>query len=110
MGIVDIEGVLDRSPGEVTGCTQTQLELVVDKVFIVCDSEPKLPVQIEDCSLPEGAPGAVSRDIRLNTRVLDLRTPQNQAIFQMQAGVCRLFREFLTSQGFTEIHSPKIIN
>jgi len=40
---------------------------------------------------------------------LDLRTPTNQAIFRLEAGVCRLFRESLTIQGFTEIHTPKII-
>jgi len=26
----------------------------------------------------------------------------------MQSGVCQLFREYLNSQGFIEIHSPKI--
>lgn len=28
----------------------------------------------------------------------------------MEAGVCRLFREILAAQGFTEIHTPKIIS
>lgn len=41
--------------------------------------------------------------------MLDLRTPTNQAIFRLEAGVCRLFRESLTKRGFTEIHTPKII-
>ena len=27
----------------------------------------------------------------------------------MQSGVCQLFREFLLGQGFTEIHSPKLV-
>ena len=39
-----------------------------------------------------------------------LQTVPNQAIFSIQAGVCNLFREFLTSQGFNEIHTPKIIS
>ncbi len=34
----------------------------------------------------------------------------NQAIFKIQSGVCTLFREFLLSQDFIEIHSPKIIS
>jgi aspartyl-tRNA synthetase len=37
------------------------------------------------------------------------KTTTNQAIFRIQAGVCRLFREFLESKDFTEIHSPKLI-
>eukprot|EP01116_Phalansterium_solitarium_P002835 TRINITY_DN1312_c0_g1_i1.p1 TRINITY_DN1312_c0_g1~~TRINITY_DN1312_c0_g1_i1.p1 ORF type:complete len:601 (+),score=228.22 TRINITY_DN1312_c0_g1_i1:75-1805(+) len=51
----------------------------------------------------------VSRDTRLNNRTIDLRTPANQAIFRVQSGVCQLFREFLSSEGFTEIHTPKLI-
>lgn len=45
----------------------------------------------------------------MDNRILDLRTPANQAIFRLEAGVCRLFRDVLTRQGFTEIHTPKII-
>ena len=41
--------------------------------------------------------------------MLDLRTPTNQAIFRIESGVCRLFRDTLSQQGFTEIHTPKII-
>lgn len=41
---------------------------------------------------------------------MDLRTPANQAIFRLEAGVCRLFRDILSRQGFTEIHTPKIIS
>jgi aspartyl/asparaginyl-tRNA synthetase len=33
----------------------------------------------------------------------------SQAIFRMQSGVCQLFRGFLRSQGFTEIHTPKLV-
>ena len=55
-----------------------------------------------------GLPG-VNLDTRLDARVIDLRTPTNQAIFKIQSGVCQLFREFLIKKGFTEIHTPKII-
>lgn len=52
----------------------------------------------------------VNQDTRLDNRVLDLRTPANQAIFRLEAGVCRLFRDILAHKGFTEIHTPKIIS
>lgn len=52
----------------------------------------------------------VNQDTRLDNRVLDLRTPANQAIFRLEAGVCRLFRDILANKGFTEIHTPKIIS
>ena len=31
-----------------------------------------------------------------------------QTIFRIQAGVCELFRSYLTEKGFVEIHSPKM--
>jgi aspartyl-tRNA synthetase len=51
----------------------------------------------------------VYQDTRLNNRVIDLRVPTNQAIFRLQSGVCQLYREFLLSKDFVEIHSPKLI-
>ncbi len=52
----------------------------------------------------------VNQDTRLNNRVLDIRTSTNQAIFRLEAGVCRLFRDTLIGKGFVEIHTPKIIS
>ena len=37
----------------------------------------------------------VNQETRLDNRILDLRTPTNQAIFRIQAAVCRFFREAL---------------
>ena len=51
----------------------------------------------------------VKQDIRLNNRIIDLRVPTNQAIFKLQAGVCRLYREYMMDNGFTEIFTPKMI-
>lgn len=52
----------------------------------------------------------VDQSTRLDNRVIDLRTPANQAIFTIQSGVVNLFRDFLNTQGFTEIHTPKLIS
>lgn len=51
----------------------------------------------------------VKQDVRLNNRIIDLRVPTNQAIFRLQAGVCAIYREFMISRDFIEIHSPKLI-
>merc|ERR1712012_1413595 len=58
----------------------------------------------------EGNFAKVNQDTRLDNRVLDLRTPTNQAIFRLEAGVCQLFRDTLAKKGFVEIHTPKIIS
>lgn len=44
----------------------------------------------------------------LDYRPVTLRNPKERAIFKLQEGIQRGFREYLTGQNFTEIHSPKI--
>ena len=71
--------------------------------------------QIEDAMRPEeedpeGLHIKVNQDTRLDNRILDLRTPTNQAIFRLEAGVCHLFREALRAQNFTEVMTPKLIS
>lgn len=46
--------------------------------------------------------------MRLNNRIIDLRTASSQSIFRIQAGVCNIFRSYLDAQGFLEIHTPKL--
>ena len=45
---------------------------------------------------------------KLDYRPVTLRNPKERAIFKLQEGIARGFREFLSAQGFTEIRSPKI--
>lgn len=44
----------------------------------------------------------------LDYRPVTLRNPRERAIFKIQEGIQRGFREFLISQNFTEVHTPKI--
>ena len=88
---------------------------MIVKVWVVSASDPQLPLQIEDAARKlteedEGNYARVNQDTRLDNRVLDLRTPTNQAIFRLEAGVCQLFRDTLAKKGFVEIHTPKIIS
>ena len=46
--------------------------------------------------------------VNLDNRPVTLRNPKERAIFKIQEGIQRGFREYLQSQGFTEVHSPKI--
>lgn len=45
----------------------------------------------------------------LEFRPITLRNQRQRAIFKLQEGICRGFREFLYGQGFTEIHTPKLV-
>jgi len=94
---------------------ETQIEQVTQRLKdVAADSEDgkKLTGELEALKKKlENTPlfPTVGMDTRLNNRVLDLRTPANQAIFTLQSGVCQLFREYLYNNGFVEIHSPKFI-
>ena len=44
----------------------------------------------------------------LDYRPVTLRNPKERAIFKLQEGIARGFREYLSKEGFTEIRSPKI--
>ena len=53
-------------------------------------------------------PAAVSKRTRLSNRILDIRSPASQAIFRINSRVSTQFRASLLSQGFLEIHTPKL--
>jgi len=113
--VVDVFGQVTIPAEPIASCSQSGVELQVQKLYCVSRSTPELPLQLEDASRSEAALAAdpelprVNQDVRLNNRIIDLRTPANQAIFRMQSGVCQAFRDFLRSQGFTEIHTPKLV-
>lgn len=114
--IIDLKVKVVSVPTKVEFCTEKDIELLPSEIFVVSQAKQSLPLQIEDASRPEKSndPNAlqirVNQDTRLDNRVLDLRTPANQAIFRLEAGVCKLFRDILTQKGFVEIHTPKIIS
>lgn len=116
--IVDVEGVLAVAPSPVESCTQSEVELKVTGIRAVHRASP-LPLEVTTASRSDAQIAAaeakgekmatVNRDTRLDNRVIDLRTPANQAIFKVQSAVSRLFREVMMREGFIEIHTPKLI-
>eukprot|EP00250_Pteridium_aquilinum_P033487 c5724_g1_i1 orf=476-2089(-) len=117
--IIDVEGIVDVPNASISGTTQ-QVELKGRKVFCVSKASAVLPFNLEDAARSEKdfqraeeqedlQYVRVNPDTRLNFRVLDLRTPANQAIFRIQSYVSMLFRQFLVNHDFVEIHTPKLI-
>ena len=113
--IVDVFGKLTLPEVPVESCTQKEVELKVLRIHAISRSIPRLPLLVEDAARAEPAEGeddgmaVASQAVRLDNRVIDLRTPANQAIFKCQSEVCKFFRESLLEQDFIEIHTPKMI-
>ncbi|XP_029394547.1 aspartate--tRNA ligase, cytoplasmic [Mus pahari] len=113
--IIDVEGVVRKVNQKIGSCTQQDVELHVQKIYVISLAEPRLPLQLDDAVRPEvegeeDGRATVNQDTRLDNRVIDLRTSTSQAIFRLQSGICHLFRETLINKGFVEIQTPKIIS
>lgn len=113
--IIDVCGVVIATPTPIEACSQKTVEILCREIHVISASAASLPLQIEDAARPEtnnedSLSIRVNQDTRLDNRVLDLRTPANQAIFRLEHGVCKLFGDILTEMGFVEIHTPKIIS
>ncbi|KAJ6503493.1 hypothetical protein C8R47DRAFT_1183651 [Mycena vitilis] len=114
--IVLVQGVVKKSPEPIKSASVQDVEVHVIQIHLVSGIDGRLPFSVDDASRPDTADEVASEqqfnrvllDTRLNNRVVDLRTPTNQAIFKLQSVIGDLFRQFLSSKGFMEIHSPKL--
>jgi nondiscriminating aspartyl-tRNA synthetase len=51
-----------------------------------------------------------SLEVQLDNRVISLRKPKVRAIFKIQEEIEEAFRNYLKNRGFSQIHTPKIID
>ena len=77
-------------------------ELRLDQVKVFSEPAEAMPLQISKYKLN------TSLEAKLNNRAVSLRNVRERAVFRIQEGITRGFRDFLYSQGFTEIHTPKL--
>jgi len=76
--IVDVEGVVRKVNQKIGSCTQQDVELHVQKIYVISLAEPRLPLQLDDAVRPEvegeeEGRATVNQDTRLDNRVIDLR-------------------------------------
>jgi aspartyl/asparaginyl-tRNA synthetase len=77
-------------------------EIIPYKIDVVNKAEAPLPLGVID---KVGA----DLDTRLNNRFMDLRKEDVRAIFQVRAKTIEGIRRYLTSEGFVEVSTPKIV-
>jgi nondiscriminating aspartyl-tRNA synthetase len=111
--IVDVRAEIMAAEIPVQSATIKDFELSIKELHVVSRAQD-LPFLVEDAGRGEAEAAStglpvVNQDTTLNFRWVDTRTPANQAIFRIQSGVCQLFREFLITRNFIEIHTPKLI-
>ena len=95
---IEVVGLVVESPRVGLGGVEVQLEGI-------------LVQSLADASLPIDLTGRVGTglDKRLDWRFLDLRQPENLLIFRIQTTAEMAMRQFWISEGFIEIHSPKLM-
>ena len=94
---VAVKGVvkkMDKAPGGA--------EIVPESIRILGAAKQPLPLDITGRTPAE-------IDVRLESRVLDLRSDRSQAIFKVRHVALKAVRNFLLKYGFLEVNTPKII-
>ncbi|OUQ81133.1 aspartate--tRNA(Asn) ligase [Flavonifractor sp. An100] len=86
----------ERAPG---GC-----EVAVEELDILSQPAQPMPVPLAKRKLN------LNLDTELSLRPVVLRSLRERSVFKIQEGLSRAFREYLTREGFTEIHTPKIVH
>lgn len=79
------------------------VEIVPIDIKIINTSESPLPLELETKKTP------ADLTTRLNARVLDLRKPENLAVFKIQARIIEGMQTFLNKSGFVQVYTPSLI-
>lgn len=97
---VEVTGVMAAEERAPEGM---ELRLTKIRVLSIPDYEEMLPLPIAKQKL------GTSLEAKLNLRPIALRNIRERAIFKIQEGILRGFRDFLHQEHFTEVHTPKIV-
>ncbi|KAI9838070.1 MAG: hypothetical protein M1819_006225 [Sarea resinae] len=112
--IVLVTGVVQKPKEEVKGAQIHDAEVFIEKIHIVTQMTEPLPFNVYEAELSRDKDNEqhhkshITDRTLLFNRIIDLRTPTSQGVFRINSGVCNLFRTYLDSQGFVEIHTPKL--
>lgn len=94
---VEIQGTVSKEERAPHG-----FEVRLKKIRILSEPKEPMPIPVGKWRLD------TSLETKLELRPIALRNIRERAKFKIQEAVVRGFRDYLFSQGFTEIHTPKI--
>lgn len=104
----DIKLLKEASTIEATGVVAKEekapngVEVRMSEIKVLSEPTDPMPIPISKWKLN------TSLETKLSLRPVSLRNVRERAKFKIQEGLVRGFREFLYTQGFTEIRTPKI--
>ena len=107
---VDVSKIPEESAVVVTGRLREEprapggVELVAEGIEVLSRPAAAMPVPIPKAKLN------VNLDTELGLRPVVLRHLRERSVFRVQECLGRAFRDYLRDQGFTEIHTPKIVH
>lgn len=87
----------DRAPGGA--------ELHDPKITVLVPVNDEPPIEIDKPLLHKSE----NLDTLFDNRVIGLRNIQERTIFKVQATICEALRDYFKKNGFTEVHTPKLL-
>lgn len=96
-----VTGVIVKNPADAQ-----KFEMRLTGIELLSSKNTIPPVEISKPKKME----TLGMNTLLNYRPLTLRNEKIRAIFKIEAAICAAFREYLTKEAFTEIHSSKIVS
>ncbi len=96
--VIAVKGTVKEN-GEAPG----RREIIPVEIKLINKSEKPLPLEIETKKTP------ALLDTRLDQRPLDLRKPENLAIFKIQSKLVEGMQKFLIKKGFLQVFTPCLI-
>jgi len=94
---LEVQGVMKEEQRAPNG-----IEVRLNEIKVLSEPEAPMPIPIGKWKLN------TSLETKLSLRPVALRNIRERAKFKIQEGIVRGFRDFLFSQDFTEIRTPKI--
>ncbi len=92
--VISVRGKVVRSKIAKIG-----IEVIPSEIEVVSKSAVPLPLDPREVT-------PANFDTRMDSRVMDLRKPENLAIFRIQSGVMAAMHEFLRGRGFVNVNTP----
>ena len=103
----DLKNLKEASTVEVTGIVKSEeraphgFEIRLKEIKVLSEPVAQMPIPIAKWKLN------TSLETKLSLRGISLRNVRERAIFKIQEGIVRGFRDYLHGQGFTEVRTPK---